>query len=290
MCRLFGQISPSPRSALDLLVDSDRSLLEQSGAKKSCLQKDGWGLGWYDAAGKPQHVRSNQPIYREVKQLRTAAKAAVSKIVIGHVRAASNPLKLPRERLYNVANNQPFVDGQWLFGHNGTLNIPKETMEALGSRRKRLKGENDSEIWFQHLLKHLDKAPTFHEAAQNALVELWHLWFASKKKYPGVQAPYTSLNVVASDGEALYGLCHAAYKGMAIQAACTPEQPWQLMSWAQRPDRLVVGSEGFDNGKWTMFNAPETLTARLRGGRVTVERAQLTGLTQVPLKVRETVS
>ena len=283
MCRLFAQLSLEPRSAEDFLLDADKSLLKQSSSKRGCLQKDGWGIGYHDAKGKTVVVKSAEPIYREEKKFRAAAKAAVATVQIAHVRAASNPLKLDKARLLTSANNQPFTDGRWLFAHNGTLNIPRETTAALGRLKSKLTAENDSEVLFLHLLKHLKKNASFHEAAAAAVRELWDIWEGCKKRHPGVAGPYTAVNVLMSDGRELHALCHQASRGMALFGACNPEQPWGQMSFTRRSGRLVVVSEDMDRGSWTRLTPPETLTARMRDGRLELERRALKGVPQVPL-------
>ncbi len=289
MCRLFAQLSLSPRSAEDFLLDSRYSLLRQSNGQRGNLQRDGWGLGWHED-GRARLRRSAEPIYQEEARLRLSAKAAVARVVIGHVRAASNPLGLDRARLITEANCQPFTDGRWIFAHNGTLHIPRETAAALGPLRSRLKAQNDSEVYFWHLLKHLKRAGGFHEAAQLALLELWDIWDACRKRHPDAPAPYSSLNVVMTDGESLYAVCHAASRGLATRGIFHPRQPWSQMSFARRGARLVVGSEGFDAGDWDLMAPPETLTARVSGGRIAVERRPLSGLPQLALGAEEAVA
>ena len=289
MCRLFAQIALAPRAADDFLIDSEFSLLRQSRAKRGCLQRDGWGLGWYDKDGRAVVRRSPNPIYKEVALLRETAGQALSRVVIGHVRAASNPLKLERSRLISEANCQPFTDGRWLFAHNGTLNIPRETASALGRLKARLRAQNDSEVYFWHLRKHIERAGAFHEAVRCAALELWDIWDGCKKRHPGKQGPYTSLNAVLSDGTALYAVCHAAGRGMAAFGLCHPEQPWSQMSFTRRAQRLVVASEGFDCGAWTRLRPPETLTARPSHAGLTVECRALAGLPQMALPAQETL-
>lgn len=283
MCRLYASLSVDPASSVDFLVDSEKSLLKQSSAKKGCLQKDGWGVGWHDKNGKAKVIKSALPIYKEKEQLRAAAEQAVASIVIGHVRAASNPLGLDKKRLLTPVNNQPFTDGHWLFAHNGTLSIPRETAAALGRLKSKLTAENDSEVWFYHMLKHLKKAGSFHQAAEAAIAELWEIWDGCKKAHPGLNGPYTGLNLLLTDGVQLHALCHQASKGMALFGACNPDQPWGQMSFARRPGRLIVASEDMDAGAWTRLTPPETLTAQARDGRVVVERRELKGVPQAPL-------
>lgn len=286
MCRLFAQLSVAPRTAEDMLLDSDFSLLAQSRGKRTNLQRDGWGLGWHQA-GKARLVRSPNPIYEEESVLRGEARQAQARVVIGHVRAASNPLGLNRTRLITEANCQPFTDGRWIFAHNGTLHIPRETAAALGPLRSKLKAQNDSEVYFWHLLKHLRRAGSFHEAVQLAFLELWDIWDGCRKAHPGKPAPYTSLNVVMTDGERLHGICHAAARGLATAGIFHPGQPWSQMSFAQRPGRFIIGSEGFDRGEWQLMAPPETLTASYVRGRLLIERKALSGVPQLGLRAEE---
>lgn len=291
MCRLFAQIAPEPRSPEDFLADAPGSLLTQSNAKRSCLQRDGWGLGWHDAKGRAVIEKSPAPIYREEAKLRDAAKrASGSRIVIGHVRAASNPLKLDKARILNLANTQPFTDGRWIFAHNGTLHIPLEVKAALGPLAKRVRSDNDSEVYFWHLLKHLRRSASFAEAAQKCLLEILDIWDSCKRRHPGKTGPYSSVNALLSDGKELHAVCHSAAKGMAQFGVCNPDQPWSQMSFARRGGRLILASEDMDEGAWTRLSPPEALTARIEGGRATLARARLSGLPQMALPREEAVA
>ena len=82
------------------------------------------------------------------------AKKSAAKVVIAHIRAASNPLKLPMKKLIAKEHSQPFGWLQFSFAHNGVLNIAAPAREKLlGPFRSRLKGNNDSEIYFWLLMK-----------------------------------------------------------------------------------------------------------------------------------------
>src|SRR5690242_6395649 len=112
MCRLFAQISPEISAAENLLVSSEWSLLNQSRWNKKNLQKDGWGIGYFNAKGKPVVLKSPKAAFKEVKKFQCAAALAHSTAVLGHIRAASNPLGLPLEKLISKKNSQPFTDGE----------------------------------------------------------------------------------------------------------------------------------------------------------------------------------
>src|SRR5580700_3536354 len=119
MCRLFAQISPEPSSARDLLVDSEFSLLRQADGDPANPQKDGWGIAWFGADGRARVTKSGGAASAERAEFARAADEAVSPVVLGHLRAASNP-HLDR------AHAHPFEDDGWVFIHNGTLTVAAE--------------------------------------------------------------------------------------------------------------------------------------------------------------------
>lgn len=264
MCRLFAQVAPKPLSARDLLVDSEFSLLRQADGDPEKPQKDGWGLAWFDAAGRARVVKSARPAPEERERFRRAADEAVSSIVLGHIRAASNPH-------LEEAYAHPFEDEGWTFIHNGSLTIWKEVAEALGPRRARLKTESDTEVYFQQFLKHLAATKEPSRAFEACVAENWALWKDCASRYPGVATPYTSLNAIASDGRAVHALCHASRAGLASCGVFHADQPWSVMSVREEGGRVVLASEGLDGGGWARLSPPETLDAG--PGRPVVRRA-----------------
>lgn len=257
-------------SAKDLLVDSRFSLLKQSNFDPKNLQRDGWGIAHFHS-GAAAVDKSAKPAFDEAQAFARAAQPA-STAVIGHLRAASNPRGLPMKELINLGNTQPYTDGRWAFGHNGTLEIPLEVAESLGPLQKHVKSNNDSEVYFWQFIKFLREHGDGARAFEECVAETWRIWERCKTRHPGKQTPYTSLNAVASDGRSLFAFCHAARTGLASRALFTPDQPWQIMSFSLREGRLVVASEGLDEGSWTRFQSPETLCARLDDGRLSVTR------------------
>lgn len=255
MCRLFAQASAAPASARDLLVDSEFSLLRQADLDPKNPQTDGWGVAWFGDDGVPRVRKSGRAAPEDKARFAAAADEARSPVVLGHVRAASKGIGVDDARAH------PFSDEGWVFAHNGTLLIWKEVAAELGPRRARLKTESDSEVYFQQFLKHLGVTKDPSRAFEACVAENWRLWEACKSKYMGINAPYTSLNAIASDGKGVHALCHAAAKGLAEHGICHADQPWSVMSYSTRGGRFVLASEGVDGGDWTRLTPPETISA-----------------------------
>ncbi|MBI4349556.1 MAG: class II glutamine amidotransferase [Elusimicrobia bacterium] len=269
MCRLLGQVSLAPRGASDVLAEVPWSLLEQSDARAKDPQKDGWGLGYF-AGRRVRVVKSPRPIFREAARFRSAAAKARARVVLGHIRAASNPRGVPAGRLINLANTQPFTDGKWIFCHNGTLSIPAEVERWLGPYRNRVRGINDSEVFFWQMRKFIDVHGSVPEAMKACVREIWGLWAGCRRRYPRLKAPYTGLNALISDGRALYGLCH--YTLPVSRRAFFSGQPWGMMSVARRGDRVLIASEDLDEKGWGRLGKAEIVSAIPEKGRLVVRR------------------
>ncbi|UPT72924.1 MAG: class II glutamine amidotransferase [Elusimicrobiota bacterium] len=216
MCRLFAQVAPAPASARDLLVDSEFSLLRQADLDKSNPQTDGWGLAWFDSTG-PKVAKSGGSAAAERLRFAEAADGARSGVVIGHIRAASKGIGIDDERAH------PFQDEGWVFAHNGTLFIRDEVAEALGPRRARLKTDSDSEIYFQQFLKHLASTGEPAAAFEACVRENWRLWDGgARAKHPELNAPYSSLNAIASNGRGSTPCATRPRRGSRRTASATP--------------------------------------------------------------------
>jgi predicted glutamine amidotransferase len=269
MCRLFAQIAAEPRGARAFLVDSEFSLLRQADADPKNPQTDGWGLAWFDAAGAPRLVKSGRPAPAERERVVRAAEDAVSRVVVGHIRAASKGIPV------DDAHAHPFVDEGWAFAHNGTLTIHREIAAELGARRRRLKTDSDSEVYFQQFLKHLDACGEPARAFELCVEENWRIWDDCRMNYPDASTPYTGLNALAADARGVHALCHAARRGLAACGVCHPDQPWGIMSLAERGDAAFLASEGLDAGAWTRLSPPESVSCVVAGSRVETRRRPL---------------
>lgn len=270
MCRLFSQISPKVASAKDYLAESGRSLLIQSDILESNLQKDGWGIGHINGSGA-KVVKSAGAAFDEKSRFKAAADTQGT-VVMGHLRAASNPLGLPRKKLLRRENAQPFTDGRFVFIHNGTVEIPIEVRRFLGPYRDRVKGENDSEVFFWQFRKFYDLYQDVPKALQACIDELFGLWELCKEKYPKKQGPHLGLNVIVSDGRSLHAMCFYPPGSKRMSFFNPMTQKWGTMSFAKRGDRVIFASEDMDSGKWVHFRNPEIVSAIPKGNRIRIVR------------------
>jgi predicted glutamine amidotransferase len=205
-------------------------------------------------------VKSPSAAYRQPGRFKRAA-AAESRIAIGHIRHASNPKGLPKRALLGLENSQPFTDGPFAFAHNGTLNHPDAIAARLGPLRGRVRGVNDSEVFFYQFLKFLRIKGDAARAFEACLEELWSV------PRPDDRPPHAGVNVVASDGEALFAFCH--YPETSARAFCSPA-PWGRMAYLDAGDRLVVASERLGRS-WRMFDDLQAMTAWRKDGRIRIE-------------------
>jgi len=285
MCRLFGSISSGPLDLESHLVRSETSLLAQSTAFAKKIQKDGWGLASCKSGSKPEMVLSTGAIFEEKKEFNAAVTKASGPIVIGHIREASNPMNLPRDKLLRIENQQPFTWKNWVFAHNGTLKLPAETLRALGKYQKNMKGQNDSEVFFWLLMSQLGKAGSVKQALESSVKIIMNVWEdAPAEKKAEVKLPYVSLNFLLTDGKKLYAACK--YDGYRPKTrdnwliAVRPPRPLLEMCYrlekgagreAQGARGLVVASERTEpDGNWIPLHDGSLLEASLEGGAVKV--------------------
>jgi predicted glutamine amidotransferase len=241
------------------------------------LQGDGWGVGWFEN-GKPRLRKSPKPLSRDRRLLFEAARQAKGQTLIGHVRWASNPMKLPKKEILGMEHTQPFVHDNWIFAHNGTLYIPREVRAELGPWEKFIQGNNDSEVLFYWLLKHLKGNETrVAEAVRASLRGLDNIWRGCRKKYPLYKFPYHGLNCVLSDGEKVITFCLVDPDGFGkSKGLCQRQQPYYQLQWFETPNMVAVASEPMDpNQKWNAFAHGELLTISREGKRLSKESGNL---------------
>lgn len=268
MCRLFGLLSSRVESAEPWLVKHERSLLAQSNVTPEVAQRDGWGVGWFTSTGRTVVVKGVHGAFEEgeVERFRDAAKAAEGPLVIGHLRHASNPMNLPRERLLALENSQPFENHTTLFAHNGSIPFPTETRPLLGVHEPKVRGVNDSEVLFWLLVRHAEENHDPLNAYVHAVEDLVRVWMGLGR--PAIP-PYSGLNVLfAPSPDDLWAFC--LWTGDHGTGLFDDSRRYYEMAYHAEPHRVVVGSEPFDltAGTWKSLESGTYLHARRVGEHV----------------------
>ena len=271
MCRLFAMLSLKVSDASKYLIEDECSLYAQSKGDPRRLQGDGWGIGFYKN-GCPVIVKSEKPVYMERERFFHTVQQARSRIILAHIRRASNPRGLPREKIISEANSQPFTYQNYIFVHNGTITIPDEAAEALGDWRYKIEGFNDSEVYFWFLMKELDEGRSISSALRNFRAILIDLWEEACRKYPEKRYPYIGLNSIVSDGENLYAYCSYEEDRALGRSLCFGDQPVFEMSYIFDDKKLVVASEKTNKTEeWRPLRSGELLIGKVVGDKIDVE-------------------
>jgi glutamine amidotransferase len=78
------------------------------------MNADGWGVGFFDAAGAARRWRSATPIWGDAS-FASVAPALLSGCVVAAVRSATVGMPI------DASATAPFTDGHWLLSHNGVV-------------------------------------------------------------------------------------------------------------------------------------------------------------------------
>jgi predicted glutamine amidotransferase len=193
MCRLLGLTAGrEPISASFWLLDAPDSLEVQSRRNA-----DGSGIGFFDPSGTPVLDKQPEAAFRDAEFTREA-KRARSPVFVAHVRWASvgGP---------TVQNTHPFTMRGRIMAHNGGFGDVGRLAEQLGSRRRLVLGETDSEHYFALITQQIDA----HGGDVGAGIAAAAGWIAAR-------LPVSSLNtVVAAPGE-LWALRYPAQHALHI--------------------------------------------------------------------------
>lgn len=262
MCRLYGLLSTGGTTPQEYLVDSANSLIVQSNVSKKSPQADGWGIGWHeDDCWLVEKGIGGAYEPSERKAFIAASKVAKPPVVIGHLRHASNPMKLPLEKLRGYANSQPFWYKNTIFAHNGWIGLPTETKRYLGKYSKMPKGVNDSEVFFYLLLKSMDDEKDVVGGYETSMVTLNKVWEEEGRPKSG---SFGGLNVILSRSpNELWAFCY--YKGDFGCSLGGGKRPYYEMCYTEKRGDLIVASEpmGGKPASWSRIKAGQYLKASL---------------------------
>lgn len=260
MCRMIGIISVDKISPYKYLYDSECSLYRQ--AEKG-RQDDGWGVAYYDN-GELIVFKSPNTVYKEKELFLRVIRNIRTHLCIAHVRNASNPRNLPKETLISLENTQPFFYGDFVFIHNGTVRVV-EIEEKLGKYKRLVKGLNDSELYFYLLLKCMDETGDLIEAVKKTEKVMWETFKEVKRN---IKNPFSSLNMIFSDGKRLYALTRYIEHHNS-KSICYGDAEIFRIAYLYDGKKMVVASERTDNKNWTLMNNGEMLIAEIDNGRIT---------------------
>lgn len=276
MCRLLGILSLNPSVASRYLLSDPCSLYVQSRVNPARLQGDGWGLGFYED-GVLWLVRSEKPIYEEFERFKAIVESLRSNIVVAHIRRASNPRGLPRSMLISVENSQPFGYENYVFAHNGVIMLPDEMAGLLGDWRTKIKGLNDSEVYFWHIMKGIFEGRSLKEALIIFQENLHKVWLENREKYPDRDRPYIGLNMIFSDGNKLYAYCkYDEERDGQAKSLCYGDQPAMQMVYTASANKLVVASEKTNvKEEWLPIRSGQLLVGEIVGERVKVSMEEV---------------
>jgi predicted glutamine amidotransferase len=121
----------------------DQSLESRLGAEPT--NGDGFGIGWYSAAGDPGVFHSTEPAWND-RNLREISGHVESNLFFAHVRATTGT---PVQQ----TNCHPFHYGKWLWMHNGLigdwLTVKRDlVLQVAPSLYPLIEGTTDSEVMF----------------------------------------------------------------------------------------------------------------------------------------------
>lgn len=155
MCRLFGLIANKE-------VDAEFSFLKADIPFKELGKKNphGWGIGYYKN-NSPKIIKEPKSTI-ESKQFNQEVLVN-SNIIISHVRKKSDGDK-------KKENTHPFQYHDWIFAHNGNIDIKAELQESLNSDfRNSLKGQTDSEVFFYWLIQNIEEEDDLAEGIKKSV-------------------------------------------------------------------------------------------------------------------------
>ncbi len=277
MCRWIGQLGDDRATLVDDLVHAPTSLLRLSNLRPTALQSDGWGIAWWDRRLGLQRVVGTGGAYEpaESPKFRATAEKAQGPVIVGHLRRASNPMGRPAAELIGEPNSQPFVEGSYIFAHNGMILHPETTRRRLGRFRDRVRGVNDSEVLFWLLRAHLDSDDDIVSAFGRTVADLWDDWRSEGSPTAG---PYSGLNVLWTRGtDELWAFGLA--RGEHGSALADPDRPYYRLAFRAEPERIRVASEPTDGQPgWASLDHGHYLHARRSASGVRWETGRIPGL------------
>ncbi|MQA08748.1 MAG: ergothioneine biosynthesis protein EgtC [Pseudonocardiaceae bacterium] len=236
MCRHVGYLG-EPIAPAEVLLDAPHSLLVQSYAPAdmrcgATMNADGFGLGWYPGDGaEPVRYRQPCPLWTDTN-VASFGRAISTGALVAAVRSATVGMPVVETAC------APFVDGRWLFSHNGVItgwphSVAEIAAELPAVDLLTMEAPTDSALLWALLRRrlHAGEAP---EAAMSVVVQA-----------VAGAAPESRLNLLLTDGTMMYATTWA-----------------HSLSVLHREDAVVVSSEPLDDRpEWQRVDDGQLLIA-----------------------------
>lgn len=233
MCRHLAYLGPSVPLA-ELILDQPHSLYQQSWAPADMrgggsVNADGFGIGWYDAAGEAVRYRRDVPIWADAN-LPGLARSIHSGAVLAAVRNGTTGMP-PGE-----AACAPFQDGAWFFSHNGIVrgwpdSVGKLAETLPATELMRLDAPTDSALLWALIRERLRAGATAPVAVSEVLTEVVAV------------DPWARLNFLLTDGQQIVATSwtHALSVKATADSVAVSSEPWALADgWEPVPDRSLL--------------------------------------------------
>ncbi|MFI2711116.1 ergothioneine biosynthesis protein EgtC [Micromonospora sp. NPDC018662] len=190
MCRHLAYLGP-PVTLRSLLHDPPYGLLRQSWAPRDMrgggtINADGFGVGWYPDGADPVRYRRAQPMWSDTTLAELAAVTSAG-AVLAAVRSATVGMPL------HETAAAPFVEGRWLFSHNGVVRGWPDSLVPLAAGLPvrdllTLEVPTDSAVLWALVRHRLRAGATLGEAVADTVAAV------------AAAAPGSRLNLLLTDG------------------------------------------------------------------------------------------
>lgn len=221
MCRLFGLISKKAESAAYWFFEAKTPFKDFSEKKiNRGPHNSGWGIGWLERdkwkifkEGRDDVKKYNLDKIREVK----------SKIILIHLRHASVGRDI-------TSNAHPFSYKNWVFEHNGGVEIKKCIKHLNEKFQKELASETDSEAYFLLIMQLLEETGDIVKAIKKTIEIV--------KRYS-----YRGLNFIMSDGRKIYAFRDVNPKNK-------DSYDYYCLHYLVQDDKVIFSSDALTDESW----------------------------------------
>ena len=237
MCRHLAYVGP-PVTLASLVLEPVHSLLRQTYAPADMrcggtINADGFGVGWYPQPGGPAaRYRSAQPMWSDAS---FAAVAAATRS--GGMLAAARSATVGMPVTETAA--APFVEGRWLFSHNGVIRGWPHSVAAPAAALPvtdllTLDAPTDAALLWALVRHRLRAGADPGDALAGVVTEV------------AAAAPGSRLNLLLTDGTAIWATSwgHALSLRTEEHSALVASEPFDAdPGWHPVPDQHLVAAE-----------------------------------------------